>query len=94
MWCDVKRAVIVFNDLDISNGVVDYTIRMNYTVIPRTTSTQARRTLGLDAQYQRYFWSGFSTLQRTIDDAVLELTARDRNVTSLPASGNTHPIHL
>jgi hypothetical protein len=60
----VKRswAVIVFDTLDLARGQIDFSIRMNYSVIPDTRSTSRKFQKGYDSIYQRYFLSGYLTL--------------------------------
>ena len=70
-------AVVSFNVLDLPGGHVDYTIRMNYTALPSTSTTVSKFQLGLDRSYKRYLYSGFLTLQNMIDTAILRISAKD-----------------
>ena len=70
-------AVVHFNELDLAGGQVDFVIRMNYTVLPSTSTTISKFQLGLDDSYKRYMYSGFLTLQTMIDTAVLYIAAQD-----------------
>jgi len=53
----------VFDPLEI-----DFTIRMNYTTLPNTNWVSRYISLGLSRRYQRYYLSGFMTVQRTLAD--------------------------
>lgn len=46
-------------------------IRMNYTTLPNTAIVENYVATGLSTRYQRYFLSGYLTLQRTVNDFVL-----------------------
>ena len=63
-------AVIMFNQFETLTGTMDYTIRMNYTTLPRTTSIKSQYVQGLDDSYKRYYFSGFLTLQGMIDEGI------------------------
>jgi hypothetical protein len=71
------RALLVFHELDLEAGKIDYTIRMNYSTVPTTRRIAQRFNLGLDTTYSRYFLSGYLSLQTMIESAML-------NATSLP----------
>lgn len=70
-------AVIYFDDLTLGGGGVpgsiDFTIRMNYSVIPSTKRLNKRFGKGYDDTYQRYFLSGFLTLQLAVEDAIVNV---------------------
>ena len=70
-------AVIVFDDLTLGGGgtpgSIDFTIRMNYSVIPSTKRLNKRFGKGYDDTYQRYFLSGFLTLQLAIENAIVNV---------------------
>mmetsp|Transcript_43917 Transcript_43917/g.64517 ORF Transcript_43917/g.64517 Transcript_43917/m.64517 type:complete len:2436 (+) Transcript_43917:98-7405(+) len=50
---------------------VEFTIRMNYTTVPNTNRITDFFSVGLNRKYQRYYTSGFLTLQRTLEDFAL-----------------------
>jgi ATP-binding cassette subfamily A (ABC1) protein 3 len=50
----------------VSETLGDVSIRMNYTTLPNTNRVVNFVSLGLSTQYQRYYLSGFLTLQQTI----------------------------
>ena len=56
-------AIVVVNNLDPVGGNVDYSIRMNFTTVPRTMKAAYKRRKGLRAYYKRYYTSGFLSLQ-------------------------------
>lgn len=51
------------NDEDVS-----YKIRMNYTTLPNTNMIVNYISIGLDRKYERYYLSGYLTLQRTLNE--------------------------
>lgn len=59
-------ALIVVHSIDSSN--INYEIRLNYTTLPNTNEVVNWITIGLDTTYQRYYLSGFLSLQDSIDD--------------------------
>jgi hypothetical protein len=65
-------AVLVFNTLDYERGVIDYTIRQNYSVIPSTTQKTKRFLRGYDNTFQKYMLSGYLTLQLSVEDAMVQ----------------------
>jgi hypothetical protein len=71
---DRHWAVVVFNQLDIPNGKVEFTIRMNYSVVPYTSYSYNRFAYGSDTTYQKYFISGFLSIQNLISEYVLTKT--------------------
>jgi len=58
-------AVVVVNSASAEE--LSYTIRMNFTVLPRTTRLENRFSRALDPSYLRYHTSGFLSLQAAID---------------------------
>jgi ABC-type multidrug transport system ATPase subunit len=51
---------------------VDYTLRFNYSTLPNTNWVVKWISRGLDTNYQRYFTSGFLTLQRSLDEWIFD----------------------
>ena len=45
-----------------------YKIRMNYTTLPNTNRIVNWALIGLGQRYQRYYTSGYLTLQRTLNE--------------------------
>jgi len=66
-------AVISFKQLDYETAQFDYDIRMNYSVIPTTRQSSYRFRRGFIDDYQKYFLSGFLTLQMAIEEAIVEV---------------------
>lgn len=66
------------NDQDIS-----YKIRMNYTTLPNTNLIVNFISIGLDRKYERYYLSGYLTLQRTLNEfAMARLGCNSSDVAS------------
>lgn len=65
------------NDEDIS-----YKIRMNYTTLPNTNLIVKFVSSGLDTKYQRYYLSGYLTLQRTLNEFAMASINCDSSTTS------------
>jgi hypothetical protein len=72
-------ALIVIHSIDPSN--INYEIRLNYTTLPNTNEVVNWISIGLDTSYQRYYLSGFLSLQDVIDgwafQRVNEITAAE-----------------
>ena len=47
---------------------VSYKIRMNYTTLPNTNQIVNFVSIGLDTKFERYYLSGYLTLQRTLNE--------------------------
>jgi hypothetical protein len=62
-------AVVVLDSME--DGDVRYKIRMNYTTVPDTNWIVKWIARGLDTKYQRYYTSGFLSLQHAIDSFAL-----------------------
>ena len=66
---------------------IDYTLRLNYTTVPNTNIITDFLSVGLDTHYQRYYLSGFLTLQQTIDAFLFNRTVSMSNAaTASPAA--------
>lgn len=72
---DRTWALINFNQLDFLGGQLDYTIRMNSSALPSTKSFVHRFAKGIVEDYRQYYFSGFLTLQITIEEAALQVSA-------------------
>ena len=66
-------------------NMVDFTIRMNYTTLPNTSRVTKWIARGLSRRYQRYYLSGFLTIQKTLADFVFSVSGCDLT-TPLPSS--------
>ncbi|GMH55684.1 hypothetical protein TL16_g01967 [Triparma laevis f. inornata] len=64
---------------------LDFTIRMNYTTLPNTSRVTRWIARGLSRRYQRYYLSGFLTVQRTLADYVFATSGCDQT-NPLPGS--------
>ncbi|GMI58829.1 hypothetical protein TeGR_g2438, partial [Tetraparma gracilis] len=63
-------ALVDLRDAVLDPADVDFTIRMNYTTLPNTNRVTDFISLGLNKKYQRYYLSGFLTIQRTLAEFV------------------------
>jgi len=86
---DRTWAIIVFDEFE--EGRVDYTIRMNYTTLPNTNFVVNFVSIGLDTSYQRYYLSGFLTLQQVINDFAFEYTLEVADCDAPLALGTPFP---
>lgn len=74
---DNERTWAVIDLAELADGSDDdakggsFTIRLNYTTIPNTALVENYVTMGLSTRFQRYYLSGYLTLQRTINDFVM-----------------------
>jgi ABC-type multidrug transport system ATPase subunit len=68
-------ACLHFESLDIAAGIIDYKIRMNYTVLPSTKTTVNKFNKGFSLDYNKYYLSGYLTLQSSIEKFILDETA-------------------
>ena len=59
-------ALLHFNELE--DNTVDVTIRSNFTIVPSTKRIFQKYPRGLDTNYRKYIYSGFLTLQQTVED--------------------------
>ena len=79
-------AVLVLDSVE--PGSVDFTIRMNYTTVPNTHEIVNSANVGLYDQYEKYYLSGFLTLQRTLQDFARDQVRSAANAsTACPAPG-------
>jgi len=70
---------------------VDFTIRMNYTTLPNTNRVTNFVALGLNRRYQRYFTSGFLTMQRTLAEFLFATAGCDG---LLPPSSDVYSMPM
>jgi ABC-2 family transporter protein len=70
---------------------VKYKIRMNQTVLPDTDEIINYVTTGLDRTYQRYYLSGYLTLQRTLNDFAFDYFV---NTTATTMCGEDRPKNI
>jgi ATP-binding cassette, subfamily A (ABC1), member 3 len=70
----------------ITQEKVNYAIRQNYTTLPSTNDVIITPAIGINQNYQQYFFSGFLTLQSAVDDWIFQYL----NVTST-SSDSTKP---
>jgi hypothetical protein len=72
-------ALIVIHEID--PAMINYEIRLNYTTLPNTNEVVNWITIGLDTTYQRYFLSGFLSLQMVIDEWAFDQVNKMKNST-------------
>lgn len=73
----------------VSDEDISYKIRMNYTTLPNTNLIVKFVSSGLDTKYQRYYLSGYLTLQRTLNEFAMasincDLSSTSSNIWSMP----------
>eukprot|EP00899_Mesostigma_viride_P015099 jgi/Mesvir1/23590/Mv18280-RA.1 len=64
-------AMVVFHQLDLEGGILDYSLRMNFTTVPRTYIKVDKWHHDLNDDYKRYFTSGFLSIQRALEGLVM-----------------------
>lgn len=64
----VLWAVVEISTFDISNGVFDYTIRMNASLVPSTGSIIDKFPQGIGSAYANYIYSGFMTIELELNE--------------------------
>ena len=96
-------ALLDFSEFDPTiQDVNAYKIRLNITTLPNTARVTNWVTLGLNTRYQRYFLSGYMTLQRTINEFAFSRsdgcqTEDVSSLTSMPmptAAYNQNPFFM
>lgn len=72
-----------FNDAASGSNENDlsYKIRMNYTTLPNTNEIVSFVSIGLNTQYERYYLSGYLSLQRTLNEFAMSRTPGCGSVT-------------
>jgi hypothetical protein len=64
-------ALLDFTDFDLEQDSSSFQIRMNYTTVPNVNRVTNWAATGLNRSYQRYYLSGYMTLQRTVNEFVM-----------------------
>ena len=77
-------AVLAFRRLDTVAGVMDVTIRMNYSYVPKTAVLGNMLSIDTDSTYVKYVISGFLSLQQMVAQYMLHYAP---STASAPASG-------
>ena len=78
-----RRALALINIREITPNKIDYVIRQNYSTLPNTNQIFIAITRGLNTNYQSYLFSGFLTLEKTIDKWALNYSVQQTNPTSI-----------
>lgn len=81
-------ALINFDALSYPT-VADFTLRFNYSSVPSTKRVFQRFPKGLDTKYRQYIYSGFMTLQRSVEDFLSNATATNYPTLQLTGEVNT-----
>lgn len=68
-------ALVNFNTLFDTD--VDFTIRTNYTAVPTTKRVMYWRVRGIVSEYQKYIYSGFLTIQRSVEEYIAHVSYQD-----------------
>jgi hypothetical protein len=77
-------ALLDFSSFDLEEDDSAYKIRMNYTTVPNTARITNWATVGLNTRYQRYYLSGYMTLQRTVNEFALSMSGcGDKDLSSI-----------
>ena len=77
-----RRALALINIREITPNKIDYVIRQNYSTLPNTNQIFIAITRGLNVNYQSYLFSGFLTLEKTIDKWALDYSVQKINPAS------------
>ncbi|RYH07882.1 hypothetical protein EON65_41360, partial [archaeon] len=72
IWTGKVFALIVLNE--ISDKVVDYKIRLRPSVVPNTNTITSAPSVGFNEDYWRYFFNGYLTLRKAVDDWAFRYT--------------------
>lgn len=65
-------ALVEFHSLSFNPGRIEYTIRMNQSTIPETSTLSSPWGYGYDPTYKLYITSGFLTIQQEIERFILQ----------------------
>lgn len=67
-------ALIDFEQFALAEETSKFKIRLNYTTLPNTNEITDFVAIGLNTDYQRYYLSGYMTLQRTVNEFAFSKT--------------------
>mmetsp|Transcript_4477 Transcript_4477/g.10555 ORF Transcript_4477/g.10555 Transcript_4477/m.10555 type:complete len:2546 (+) Transcript_4477:319-7956(+) len=70
-------------DLEQESNDLSYEIRMNYTTVPNVNRVTNWASIGLSRRYQRYYLSGYMTLQRTVNEFAMAQSGCDQDLSSI-----------
>eukprot|EP00850_Spirogloea_muscicola_P017011 SM000142S00525 [mRNA] locus=s142:89468:101029:- [translate_table: standard] len=76
--------VVVLNEVDLQERKMDYAIRMNFTVVPRTYRIVRKWHHGLGTHYKQYYTSGFLSLQTALNQYMYENLTETKANTPYP----------
>jgi len=78
---DRTWALVSFQELDFENKKIEFSIHMNWTVLPTTHVLYNRFEYAFSNSFLRYFLSGFLSLQSAVGSYVLKTSASPGNST-------------
>ncbi|CAJ1947143.1 unnamed protein product [Cylindrotheca closterium] len=76
-------ALLDFANFDREQDSNSYQIRLNYTTVPNVNEITNWANIGLSRRYQRYYLSGYMTLQRTINEFAFAQSGCDQDLSSI-----------
>ena len=76
-------ALIDFTDFDFEEDDNAFQIRLNYTTLTNVNRITNWESIGLSRRYQRYYLSGYMTLQRTVNEFVMAQSGCEQDLSSI-----------
>jgi len=76
-------ALLDFTDFDLEQDSSSFQIRMNYTTLPNVNQVTNWAATGLNRRYQRYYLSGYMTLQRTVNEFAMAQSGCNEDLSSV-----------
>jgi ATP-binding cassette subfamily A (ABC1) protein 3 len=76
-------ALLDFSQFNLEEESSAFKIRMNYTTVPNTARITRWASIGLNDRYQRYYLSGYMTLQRTINEFAMAQSGCEEDLSSI-----------
>lgn len=85
---DRTWAILSFDEFDLGKGIVDFSIRMNYSTLPGTSHMGRSIYAGTDHAFLQYYTSGFSTWQSTVAEYVVGRQTQNESGSPPPVYGS------
>lgn len=76
-------ALVDFAQFNLEEEASAFKIRMNYTTVPNTNRITRWASIGVSDRFQRYYLSGFMSLQRTINEFALNRSGCEEDLSSI-----------
>eukprot|EP00980_Cylindrotheca_fusiformis_P001021 scaffold276_cov132-Cylindrotheca_fusiformis.AAC.16 len=76
-------ALVDFSQFDLDQEESAYKIRMNFTTVPNTNRVTRWASIGLSDRFQRYYLSGYMSLQRTINEFAMNMSGCEADFSSI-----------